>query len=111
MYRCVLFFFVFNLYTKTDNINFNSYVTCKNGSEFEYLAKEDTNAEGKVKLISKSMLQEIENKTITAYSFVLNRRIVEEDRIDNKFTKSYESIPTKILEDIILQCQRDRLIG
>ncbi|MEG0612076.1 MAG: TetR/AcrR family transcriptional regulator [Clostridium sp.] len=79
----------------------------KNGNGFEHLAKEDIDAESKIKLISKNMIQEIENKTMTAYSFVLNIRMIEEDSIDNIFTKSYESIPTKTLEDIILQGQRE----
>lgn len=79
----------------------------QNESGFENLAKVHIDAESKIKLISERIIKEIENKTITAYSFVLNIRMIEEGTIDNIFTKSYESAPTKILEDIILQGQSE----
>ncbi|MBO3443881.1 TetR/AcrR family transcriptional regulator [Clostridium sp. CCUG 7971] len=79
----------------------------QNESGFENLAKVQIDAESKIKLISESIIKEIENKTITAYLFVLNIRMIEEGTIDNVFTKSYENVPTKILEDIILQGQSE----
>lgn len=74
---------------------------------FENLAKVQIDAASKIKLISKSIIEEIENKTITAYSFVLNIRMIEEDTMDNTFTTSYKDTPTKMLRDIILQGQRE----
>lgn len=79
----------------------------QNAGELEILAKAQIEAESKVNIISKSMIEEIKNKSITAYSFVLNIRMVEERTIDNPFTKSYEDIPTKVLRDIILQGQKE----
>lgn len=79
----------------------------QNESDLANLAKSTINAESKIRLISESMSREIDNKTITAYSFILNLRMVEENDIDNSFTKSYEAIPTKILSEVILQGQNE----
>ena len=60
----------------------------QNESDMENLARVQMDAKSKIKIISSSMINEIKNKSITAYSFVLNIRMVQEGSVDNQFTKS-----------------------
>ncbi|MEG0855343.1 MAG: TetR/AcrR family transcriptional regulator [Terrisporobacter sp.] len=79
----------------------------QNENGLENLVKVKMDSESKIKLISESMVENIKNKSIIAYSFALNIRMVQEQSADNQFTRSYENIPVKALRDIILQGQQE----
>lgn len=100
---------LYNYFTSKEELfeEIISKLNSQNENGMDNLAKAEMNAESKVKIISNSMINEIKNKSITAYSFILNIRMVQEGSVDNHFTKSYEDLPIKVLRDIILQGQEE----
>ena len=76
-------------------------------SHLEEILSSVSLAKAKIELLTHIMFEEIKNKTLTSYMFALNVRIVEEQTISNQFTKQYEKEPTKLLEKIVEQGQRE----
>lgn len=78
----------------------------RNSASFDALVNAPLPATEKVHALSERMLEQIRQKTNTAYELVLNFRMGEERGSDNEFAASYGYAPTKGLAEIIRQGQQ-----